>query len=128
MAAEVQVFLSDSDEPLGALMLGEILMPSNMSELGEGEPKQLEARNTGTTALRDVEIRVDGEGRENVQLAAATPDGPGVWASPGEGIIPFLETVFPGQVFTFWARGVYNIEDDEGERPFRLIVRATSIG
>src|SRR4029079_17430267 len=77
--------------------------------------------------LRELTIAIGGEGGNFVQLARDELGEPGAWAEEGQPIMAREPTLFVGDSFSFWARGVFSFDDREGEYPVEFIVRGTSI-
>ena len=127
MAARVDLFSNgELDERLEVLQLSEMTMPD--SGVGEGQPLQLWAKNSGDTLLRNVRIFTRGEGSPYVQMAKDMDGEPGVWAAAGEPIVAFTEMLFPGEAFPFWIKPCFAFEDMEGVYDFEFVVRGKSMG
>ena len=95
--------------------------------IGEGEPTQIWAL-VKDGHLRQIEVALEGPGAENVQLAVDDGDGhPAVWSAEGI-MINSGGTVFDGEKFSFWVRGVYAFDDREDTLPFNFNVKAKAIG
>jgi hypothetical protein len=110
------------DEPIDLVQLGEIIIAED--GLSEGEPIEIVAENTGTTNLRKLSVGIDGPGKSQVQLGLATD----TWQEPGGPIEPVDGTLYRGERFTFWARGVYRTDDAEDRKQFKIVFTATSTG
>jgi hypothetical protein len=116
----------DNDPVTDRIELAEAYQPIEES-FAEGKPVKIIGANTGTTLIRDLQIGLAGEGANNVQLAIDREDSPGVWASEGQGIYA-ADMLRPGDRFSFWSRGMFSMDDMEGERTFEFVFKGTSIG
>jgi len=96
--------------------------------LGEGAARPIFGSNTGTTVVRDVRFKLDGDGAKHIQLAIDVNGEPGVWAAPGEGVVAREGELHPGEGFVIWARPIYTFSDHEGEYEFDFVLTAVSVG
>lgn len=110
------------------LDLGEVVSPEVFDDLLYGQPVPVYGRNTGDTHIRELQAHLDGQGIENVQLAPDDEGLPGVWAAVGQPIYVTQDTVYKGDNFRFWARGVFGPDDAEAEHNFQIIFKGTSTG
>ena len=115
----------DGSDAFDMIALGEIRAGTDFAY---GEPQQIFIHNTGDTHLRELTIAIGGEGGNFVQLARDELGEPGAWAEEGQPIMAREPTLFVGDSFSFWARGIFSFDDREGEYPVEFIVRGTSIG
>lgn len=123
MPAEIQLFADEAHSVPHDGHLGETDVA-----LGEGEARPIFGCNTGTTVVREVAFALDGEGAMHVQLAVDDNGKPGVWAMPGESVIPVEGEFHPGQGFVVWAKPIYAFSDHEGEYEFNFLVTGVSVG
>lgn len=122
------ISLSVDDEDISTVLLGEVLAPDTFEEAVEGEAKKILGKNDGDGAIRELSIQLDGEAARNCQLSIDLDGKPGIWASPGESILVESGTLYPGGDFSFWARGVYHVDDLEGNKKLDIILSGVSIG
>ena len=95
--------------------------------IGNGQPMQIWGHVAGTSHLRMIEISLGGPGAENVQLAIDDDGKPAVWSAEGI-LIDGGGTIFSGEKFSFWVRGVYAFDDREDSLPFDFNIKAKAIG
>ena len=116
---------ADGEDAFDMIALGEIHAGTDFAR---GEPRQIFCTNNGDTHLRELTVRVGGEGGHLVQLARDELGQPGAWAEEGQEIMARETTLFVGDQFSFWARGVFSFDDREGEYGVEFILRGVSIG
>ena len=125
--ASLTLFLTEErDEPIPVVALGEVLAPKEITDVAEGEPIKVFGRNDGDTNIRELAIYLEGEGARNCQLARDESGAPGIWAAPGESVMIEPGTLYAGNDFEFWLRGVFHADDSEGTKPFDVIFRGVS--
>ncbi len=114
---DIKIYLDEeASEPIEVLNIGTTLLEDGAE--GVGQPMQLYARNEGTAHLVTTNINLQGPGADTIQLARDENGKHGVWAQPGQGIVALTNDVAPGEIFTFWARGVYSEDDAPEHKPF----------
>lgn len=126
MPAQITFYSNlDQSAELEKLHLGEVQEPED--GIAYGMPVQVFGKNSGDTNLREISVYIEGEGKLNVQLARDESGQSGVWADAGQSIILNKGTVFSGESFSFWARGLYHANDAEGTKPMSIIFNAVSV-
>lgn len=116
------------DIPVERIELGEIVAPEQFEDLLYGEPVPIYGRNTGNTHIRELQAHLDGEGVNMVQLSPDDEGLPGVWAAVGMPIYVAQSTIYKGDNFRFWARGVFSPEDAEMDVNFKVVFKGLSTG
>lgn len=129
MSAGITLFSDPARErPVERIELGEIVAPEEFNDLLYGEPVPVFGRNTGDTHIRDLQAHLAGEGVDMVQLAPDDENLPGVWAAVGMPIWVSQQTIYMGDNFRFWARGVFSPEDAETDLHFKVVFKGLSTG
>lgn len=110
-------------------------LPLRLSEVvadqgrpGQAQPVSYALVNTGTTIFVELALWIDGPGAAHVALAMDDDGAPGIWATPGESIVPDPTTLRPGERASFWVLALFMPDDVEDLYPFDLQVTARSIG
>ena len=127
MPAAVELFSDEAlTNPLHRVQLSEL----EIGNVAEGEPQKVFACNTGNTVLKEVKVFVEGEGAKYIQMANDDNDHPGIWAAAGDSIIISndIKSFWPTEVFEFWVRPLFTLEDSEGVYDFEFVIRGKSIG
>jgi hypothetical protein len=129
MSAELTIYNDPAREVrVERIELREIVAPEEFNDLLYGEPVPVYGRNTGDTHIRELQAHLAGEGTEMVQLAPDDEGLPGVWAAVGMPIWVAQKTVYKGDNFRFWARGVFSPEDAETDLYFKVVFKGLSTG
>lgn len=128
MPAKVDLYADPTCEtPLQSVQLSEVEIDG---DVGEGAPQKVYAINSGDTILRDISVFVTGEGAQYVQMARDSDGEPDIWAAPGESILASegSKSLWPKEIFEFWVRPLFTLDDREGVFDFEFVVRGKSIG
>lgn len=129
MSAALTIFSDPArEQPVERIELGEIVAPEQFEDLLYGQPIPVYGRNTGDTHIRELQAHLDGDGTEMVQLAPDDEGLPGVWAAVGMPIYVAQSTIYKGDNFRFWARGVFSPDDAEMDVKFKVVFKGLSTG
>lgn len=113
-------------EPFDVVTLSDVEIREG--DIGEGRANRVFARNIGDTVVRDITVGLKGEGAQFVQLAQDVDGQPNVWAAPGESIQGHQGSLYRQDGFSFWARGIFSLEDREDVYDFSFTIRGISTG
>ena len=129
MSASLTIYSDPAREmPVERIELGEIVAPEKFEDMLYGQPIPVYGRNTGNTHVRELQAHLAGEGTDMVQLAPDDEGAPGVWADVGMPIWVTQTTIYKGDNFRFWARGVFGPEDAEKDVHFKVVLKGLSTG
>jgi len=129
MGAQISIYSDPAREnQIEMIELAEVVAPEEFDDLLFSAPMPIYGRNTGDTHIRELQVHLKGDGIEQIQLAEDVEGEPGVWAQPGMPIWVTQQTVYRGDNFRFWARGVYGPEDAETDLQFSIVFKGLSTG
>ena len=129
MPAHISIYDDPTREnEIETIQLAEVVAPEEFEDLLYSAPMAVYGRNTGDTHIRELQVHLQGEGIEQIQLAQDDEGQPGVWADNGQPIWVSKETIYKGDDFLFWARGVYGSQDAESDLEFKIIFKGLSTG
>jgi hypothetical protein len=90
-------------------------------------PVQLVLTNTASSAIRDVQVGLQGDGATAVRLATDADGAPGVWAAVGESIMAYEGELLSKMECRFWAQAVGSDDLDLGSKDFSFVVKTTQV-
>lgn len=122
MGIKLGLFLDDNSvEAIDSVPLGTAVIEDG--ERGYGDPLPIYARNLGDVTLIAANIKLEGDGAKTIQLARDEDGDHGVWAAPGESIVALAgKNIYPGDSFIFWARAIFEKDDEPDTFPFKFII------
>lgn len=129
MPASIALFEDAArDIPAEVVELGEVVAPEEFEDILTGAPKPIYGKNIGDTHIRELEAHLRGDHVDRIQLAPDDEGLPGQWADVGMGIFVTQNTIYAGDNFTLWARGIYRPEDAEMDLSFDIVFKGLSTG